>query len=154
MLVVACGKSGDVEQDEPVQDDQVSEETPDDKEQDNAGQEKDDSKATTDDKSTTGTNGTNSNSSTNETNTEDKTADESAEQNNDKSEKDIVMTGSYNGQADPHTIEVETDEGPVAYQLTMEARDMVVDLNPGDRVTYTYYQDGEMLVIKHIEVAK
>src|SRR5699024_7426375 len=53
----------------------------------------------------------------------------------------ITETGFFNGQADPHTIEIETEEGPTAFQLTMEARDEVDALNPGDEVTYTYYED-------------
>src|SRR5690625_1262294 len=83
-------------------------------------------------------------------NTNDK--DQSTEETKDKEpDAEMIKSGSFNGQADPHTIEIETDEGPVAYQLTIEARDLVVDLEPGDEVTYTYYKDGEMLVIKHIE---
>ena len=63
----------------------------------------------------------------------------------------ITETGTFNGQADPHTIEIETDDGPTAFQLTMEARDLVEDLNPGDEVTYTYYKDGEQFVIESIK---
>lgn len=63
----------------------------------------------------------------------------------------ITATGIYNGQADPHTIEIETDEGPRAFQLTMEARDDVEGLVEGKRVTYMYREDGEQLVIESIK---
>lgn len=76
-----------------------------------------------------------------------KTESGSATDNNDK----ITETGTYNGQADPHTIEIETDDGPTAFQLTMEARDFIEDLNSGDKVTYTYYKDSEQFVIESIE---
>src|SRR5699024_10139936 len=87
-----------------------------------------------------------------ETNTDDEANNDSAEQTNesDDPESETILTGTFVGQADPHTIEIETDEveeGWAAYQLTMDARDLVTDLEPGDEVTYTYYKDGEMLVI-------
>src|SRR5690625_3480945 len=33
----------------------------------------------------------------------------------DKEKELMTATGIYNGQADPHTIEIETDEGPLAF---------------------------------------
>lgn len=63
----------------------------------------------------------------------------------------ITEAGIYNGQADPHTIEIETAEGPTAFQLTMEARKDVDNLTEGDEVTFTYYKDGEQLVIESIK---
>src|SRR5690625_662941 len=82
----------------------------------------------------------NENNEANENNSEDEYNEDSASNNeNDSngsnndaanSEEDdladverITETGIYNGQADPHTIEVETEDGPTAFQLTMEARD-------------------------------
>jgi len=151
MLFVACGKSDDMEQDESIKDDQVSEpageETP---KNDTADQVDKDSETSADDTESK----TDSATSPNENEPKDETNNGTVENENSDPETEIVMTGSFNGQADPHTIEVETDEGPTAYQLTMEARDMVVDLNPGDKVTFTYYKDGEMLVIKYIEVVE
>lgn len=63
----------------------------------------------------------------------------------------ITATGIYNGQADPHTIEIETDEGPVAFQLTLNAREDVTHLTEGEQVTFTYYQEGEQRVIETIQ---
>lgn len=63
----------------------------------------------------------------------------------------ITKTGTYNGQADPHTIEVETDEGPTAFQLSDKAREDVEGLNPGVEVTYTYYEKGEQRIITSIK---
>lgn len=59
--------------------------------------------------------------------------------------------GIYNGQQDPHTIEIETAEGPTAFQLTEEAKLDVEKLTEGDEVIYTYYKDGEQLIIELIE---
>lgn|GEM_PF-3506570 len=66
------------------------------------------------------------------------------------SDAEIVATGIFNGQADPHTVEIETDDGPTAFQLTIEARDLVEDIEVGDEVSYTCYEDGEQLVIESI----
>lgn len=63
----------------------------------------------------------------------------------------ITETGVYNGQADPHTIEIETAEGPVAFQLSMEARDLIEGLEPGDEVKYEYAEDGDNREIQTIE---
>lgn len=72
---------------------------------------------------------------------------DAGEDNQDK----LTETGIYNGQADPHTIEVETEDGPTAFQLTMEARDDIDALTEGHQVTYTYYKEGEQLVIEKIQ---
>src|SRR5699024_550311 len=64
----------------------------------------------------------------------------------------LTASGIYNGQADPHTIEIETEEGPRAYQLTLEARDDIGDLIEGKKVTYIYYDNGLQLVIEWIEL--
>lgn len=66
----------------------------------------------------------------------------------------LTASGIYNGQADPHTIEVETEEGPRAYQLTLEARDDIEDLIEGKEVTYIYYDNGLQLVIESIELSQ
>lgn len=80
---------------------------------------------------------------------EDQTNNEANDENEEK--ETITATGTYNGQADPHTIEIETDDGPTAFQLTMEARDDVENLEVGEQVTYTYYEEGEQLVIESIQ---
>lgn len=74
--------------------------------------------------------------------------------NLEQEQKYRTMTGIYVGQADPHTIEVETDEGPVAYQLSDDARLQVEVLSAGDEVIYEYYERGEQLVIETIEKTK
>ncbi len=66
----------------------------------------------------------------------------------------LTASGIYNGQADPHTIEIETEEGPRAYQLTLEARDDIGDLIEGKKVTYIYYDNGLQLVIESIELSQ
>lgn len=66
----------------------------------------------------------------------------------------ITKTGIYNGQADPHTIEIETEEGPLAFQLTMEARDDIDALTEGGEVTYTYTEDGDRRTIESIQMTE
>lgn len=81
---------------------------------------------------------------------DDKTDNGSNEQADDK----IKTSGIFNGRADPHTVEIETETGPVAYQLTMEARDQADQLEEGQEVAYTYKQEGEQLIIESIESAE
>lgn len=81
---------------------------------------------------------------------EDQANGEASDENEDK--ETMTATGIYNGQADPHTIEVETEDGPTAFQLTMDARDDVEHLRIDEEVTYTYYEDGEQLVIESIHL--
>ena len=69
------------------------------------------------------------------------------------SEGDLITeTGIYNGQADPHTIEIETDDGPLAFQLTIDARDDIDALTEGGEVTYTYTEDGDNRTIESIQM--
>lgn len=81
------------------------------------------------------------------------TNEENTAQGNASIEQVELMTGTgmYVGQADPHTIEIETSDGPVAFQLTDAARSDVDALSPGQQVTYQYEDNGEQLVIHHIE---
>lgn len=76
---------------------------------------------------------------------------QSIEKMNDAQDNKNEATGIYNGQQDPHTIEIETDDGPTAFQLTMEAREQVEPLQVGKKVTYTYEQEGEQLIIDTIK---
>ncbi|HLS07359.1 MAG TPA: hypothetical protein VK079_05325 [Bacillota bacterium] len=145
MLFTACGTSEDTEQEKPV-------------DESNGALEDEEQKPENDDPSSDSEDSADDSTSesSDETNTDDEANNESSEQANESNdpESETILTGTFVGQADPHTIEIETDEveeGWAAYQLTMDARDLVTDLEPGDEVTYTYYQDGEMLVIKHIE---
>lgn len=74
----------------------------------------------------------------------------SSDANNDEKQL-IEATGIYNGQADPHTIEIETDDGPQAFQLSMKARSEVDKLTVGKSVSFTYYEKGPQLVIESIQ---
>lgn len=62
-----------------------------------------------------------------------------------------TKTGTFVGMADPHTVEIETEDGPVAYQIVVELRDKVESLEAGDQVSYTYYAKGEQLIIESID---
>ncbi len=76
---------------------------------------------------------------------------QSIEKMNDALDDENKDTGIYNGQQDPHTIEIETADGPTAFQLTMEAREQVEPLQVGKKVTYTYEEKGEQLIIDTIK---
>lgn len=86
---------------------------------------------------------------------EDNEVDEEQVENNEPDQADeklITKTGIYNGQADPHTIEIETAEGPQAFQLTIEARDDIEALTEGEEVTYVYAEDGDTRTIESIQM--
>lgn len=80
--------------------------------------------------------------------------DGSNNENGNSDQSVITETGIYNGQADPHTIEIETAEGPTAFQLTIEARDDVEALTEGEEVTYMYTEDGDTRTISSIEMSE
>jgi len=80
--------------------------------------------------------------------------DQSDKQAEDQNGEVLTETGIYNGQADVHTIEIETDDGPVAFQLSMGARDHVEKLTEDEEVTYTYRKEGDERVIESIEPVK
>ncbi|MFB5681162.1 hypothetical protein ACE3NQ_09590 [Paenibacillus terreus] len=50
-------------------------------------------------------------------------------------------TGVYNGQADPHTVEIEVDGEPTAYQLGEGVDAEVAQLNEGDAVSFEYTEE-------------
>src|SRR5699024_4943076 len=82
-----------------------------------------------------------------EENAEDESSeDDEAEVDGDK----VKEQGTYNGQADPHTVEIETEEGPFAYQLSMDARELVEDITEGSKVEFTYTEDGDQRTIEDI----
>ena len=88
---------------------------------------------------------------------EDQTGNNDNESNDESTNPDenlMTETGIYNGQADPHTIEIETDEGPTAFQLTMEARDDIEALIEGEEVTYTYTEDGDTRTIESVQMSE
>ncbi|TLS37897.1 hypothetical protein [Pseudalkalibacillus caeni] len=63
----------------------------------------------------------------------------------------IESTGTYIGQVDPHTVEIETAEGNERFQLSDEARTMVEDLNENDNVSFTYEEQEEVKTISSIK---
>lgn len=62
-------------------------------------------------------------------------------------------TGTFNGLADPHTVEIEVDGVPAAYQVDPdgEAMDKFAKLTDGDSVTFMYVENGEQLVINEVK---
>ncbi|MDO3412569.1 hypothetical protein QWJ34_22580 [Saccharibacillus sp. CPCC 101409] len=52
----------------------------------------------------------------------------------------ITATGEYNGQADPHTIEINVDGTPTSFQLTTAAEAQIGDLNEGDTIEFQYVE--------------
>lgn len=68
-------------------------------------------------------------------------------------DKLIQATGKYVGQIDPHSVEIETDGQPVAYQLA-EGLDLVIEtLNPDDAVEFEYVEqpiEGDDSIVQRI----
>jgi hypothetical protein len=50
-------------------------------------------------------------------------------------------TGEYNGQIDGHSIEIKTDAGPTAFQVSPEIGDQVSSWDPGTAVKYQFTED-------------
>lgn len=66
-------------------------------------------------------------------------------------EKIIDETGVYIGQADPHTVEIETANGAQSYQLSEAVMEDIVELKKDDEVTFQYVKNEfGQLVIKSI----
>lgn len=82
---------------------------------------------------------------------EDDKKGQSSDNNDKETYKLQTEIGIYNGQVDPHTIEIETAEGPTAFQLSDSARADLAQLNESDEVIYTYYENDEQLIIEIIE---
>jgi len=68
--------------------------------------------------------------------------------------------GSYNGQMDPHTIEIQTADGPTAFQLEEGMEEALDDLELDESVIFEYYEktvEGDnavkQLVITKLEKA-
>jgi len=59
--------------------------------------------------------------------------------------------GIYNGQQDSNSIEIETDKGPVAFQLSENAKKQIGSLEIGKKVSYTYRVEGSQFIIETIE---
>lgn len=66
-------------------------------------------------------------------------------------EKLIEETGVYVGQADPHTVEIETANGAQSYQLSVVVMEDIGEFKKDDSVTFQYVKnDLGQLVIKSI----
>lgn len=58
--------------------------------------------------------------------------------------------GTYEGQQDTHSIEIKTDSGPMAFQITPEIGDQVSSWEPGTPVKFQFTEetidsDGEKI---------
>ncbi|WP_087972198.1 hypothetical protein [Oceanobacillus rekensis] len=62
-------------------------------------------------------------------------------ENGDGAAEIIKEEVTYSGQGDPHTIEVETDKGTMALQITEFMDDDWASLEPGTRMTIEYYEN-------------
>lgn len=83
---------------------------------------------------------------------EDETSSEEASDDADEDGDKIKEEGTFNGQADPHTVEIETEEGIFAFQLSMDARELVETIEAGSQVEFTYTEDGDQRTIEDISV--
>lgn len=52
-----------------------------------------------------------------------------------------TATGEYGGQIDPHSIEINTDAGPIAYQISPEIGEKVSSWEPGTSVKYQFTEE-------------
>ncbi|MEJ8305036.1 hypothetical protein [Saccharibacillus sacchari] len=74
-------------------------------------------------------------------------------------EEVISATGEYNGQADPHTIEVNVDGTPTSFQLAEGVSSQLEGLNEGDTISFEYVEravegsDVPQLEIRSLEKA-
>ncbi|OES45613.1 hypothetical protein [Domibacillus iocasae] len=62
-------------------------------------------------------------------------------------------TGTFNGLADPHTVEIEVDGVPNAYQVEAgsEMMEKFEAMEAGASVTFVYAENGEQLVINEVK---
>lgn len=70
------------------------------------------------------------------------------------SNKDMVRQseiGIYKGKVDSDTVEIETAEGTVLFQMSDDVRRFVGDLKEEEEVIYTYEKEEEQLVLQSIE---
>ncbi len=52
----------------------------------------------------------------------------------------ISATGTYNGQGDPHTIEIDMDGKPTSFQLSQTAVSQIEGLSEGDAISFKYVE--------------
>jgi hypothetical protein len=60
-------------------------------------------------------------------------------------------TGEYGGQIDGHSIEIKTDAGPTAFQISPDIGDKVSSWEPGTKVKYQFTEetldvDGKQII--------
>lgn len=79
------------------------------------------------------------------------------EEPSDTEHEAISATGTYNGQGDPHTIEIDMDGKPTSFQLSETATSQIEGLGEGDSVSFEYMEhpvdgsDTPQLEIQSIE---
>jgi hypothetical protein len=62
-----------------------------------------------------------------------------------------TSTGEYGGQIDGHSIEIKTDAGPTAFQISADIGDKVSSWDPGAKVKYQFTEetldvDGKQII--------
>ncbi|WP_462411758.1 BsuPI-related putative proteinase inhibitor [Neobacillus sp. Marseille-QA0830] len=64
----------------------------------------------------------------------------------------VQQIGTLNGQMDPHTIEVDINGTPAAFQLTEEAIQQLPNYHDGDQVSFCYKENesGQKTIIKFL----
>ncbi len=77
------------------------------------------------------------------------------EPNEPAEEPAAEATGTFNGIADPHTVEIEVNGEPAAYQVEAggEAMAKFEAMEAGESVTFVYTENGEQLVINEVKTA-
>ncbi|MFK2826790.1 hypothetical protein QYG89_14130 [Bacillus sp. B190/17] len=70
-----------------------------------------------------------------------------------KTEQAVETKGVFNGIADPHTVEIEVDGQPQAFQVApgSETMKQFEQLEEGTEITFTYKKDGEQLIIQELK---
>jgi hypothetical protein len=87
--------------------------------------------------------------------TEKQTTDGNAEEATTNALPVVTETGIYNGQMDPHTIQIESESGINAYQLSENSLQQIELLEEEDYVTFTYIEnENNQLVLQTIEKAE
>ncbi|MFD0717564.1 hypothetical protein [Paenibacillus sp. GCM10027626] len=60
---------------------------------------------------------------------------------NNSPQKEIKQgKGTYNGQQDSHSIEIQTADGPTPFQIEADLADVLDDLQLDEPVTFEYYE--------------
>lgn len=54
---------------------------------------------------------------------------------------ELQGSGTYEGQMDPHSVEITTELGPTAFQLGADMSELVESLEEGDNVTFSYTEE-------------